>query len=106
MTQVKTLNMINLVSNFPLLFWDVDPETLDLNTHKRFIIERVLENGTMESVHDLFGIYKEEEIIDAIVKSRNISPKTANFWRIKLDINNEIKCLQTQSQETQPKLWK
>ncbi len=30
------------------LFWDIDPETLDLEKHSRFIIERVLKKGSLE----------------------------------------------------------
>ncbi len=30
------------------LFWDIDPETLDLGKHSRFIIERVLKKGSLE----------------------------------------------------------
>lgn len=29
----------------PELFWDVDPETIDEQAHRRYVIKRVLERG-------------------------------------------------------------
>jgi hypothetical protein len=60
----------------------------------------------MQSVHDLLQMYKESEIIDVIINSRNLGPKTANFWKIKLNITEPIQCLQTQSQKMPEKHWK
>jgi hypothetical protein len=36
-------------SNYsPNLFWDVDPERLDLERHRSYVVARVLEHGTIE----------------------------------------------------------
>jgi len=98
--------MVDLIKKYPTLFWDVKLDTIEQEKHRKYIIERVLENGTMESVHDLFRLYKEHEIIDVIKNSRNLGVKTANFWKIKLNITEPIKCLQTQSQKMQEGHWK
>lgn len=99
------LNM-ELVKKYPQLFWDVKPESVDLEVHKRYVIERVLESGTLESVRDLLDTYSTKEIVDVVCNSRNISAKTATYWMYRLKIKEPIKCLQTQSPAQQNGLWK
>ncbi|MBI4994134.1 hypothetical protein HZC21_00610 [Candidatus Peregrinibacteria bacterium] len=35
------------------LFWDIDPKTIDLKKHKRYIIERILDFGNDKSCLNL-----------------------------------------------------
>ena len=76
------------------LFWDVNLSTLDKNTHKRFIIERILKYGRPESIKWLLANYTEQEIIEVVKLSKNIDRKTANYWAIHYHIpKEEVLCL-------------
>ncbi len=66
-------------------FWDVDPESLDLSRHKTYIIERLLELGDETAIRWLFAAYQRKDIIEVLRFSRSLSPKSRNFWRIRLD---------------------
>lgn len=74
------------------LFWDVDPETIDLEKNARYVIERVLDFGNDEEVRRLFQKYGKERIrftfnrfkIALTPKSRNISQ-----WQL---FRNGIQC--------------
>jgi hypothetical protein len=66
-------------------FWDVDPGFLDLDRHKTFIIERLLELGDETAIRWLFATYHKKDIVAVFRASRSLSPKSRNFWRIRLD---------------------
>ncbi|MEJ0103326.1 MAG: hypothetical protein WDO19_12525 [Bacteroidota bacterium] len=61
------------------LFWDVNPEKLDWEKNKQFIIERVFVRGGMKPVVEIFRKYSLQEIINAVKKSRDLDPVTHNF---------------------------
>jgi hypothetical protein len=67
---------------FRSLFWDVDPSTMDLKSHSRYIIERVLEIGDLDAMFWLQMIYPTRHIIDVCEESRKVSAKSRNFWNI------------------------
>lgn len=96
---------MTLAQRFPTLFWDTDPATVDPQRHAAYVIERVLEEGTLESVRALFAEYPKERIIDVIRHSRRLSRRTANFWRVYLDIKEPIACLQPRSIPAPSALW-
>ncbi len=54
------------------LFWDVNPEKLDWEKNKQFIIERVFVRGGMNPVVEIFRKYSLQEIINAVKKNRKI----------------------------------
>ncbi len=61
-------------------FWDVDPKTLDLPTHKRFIIERLLHYGNEQSWPWLKANFTNQEMTDIASHSRELSLKDKNFY--------------------------
>ncbi len=67
-------------------FWDVDIEELDLVKHKKFIISRVLEHGTLGQIKELKKTYSKNEIAEVVRNSNNISRRVAMFWANLLDI--------------------
>ena len=87
-------------SRFRALFWDADVETLDVEKHKTYIVERILEFGDEDAYRWMFGTYADEEIIAVVRKSRRISPRTAammgNFYRIPRE---ELRCLELASDQ-------
>jgi len=62
------------------LFWDVDPQTIDLEKNARYIIERVLDFGSDEEVRWMWGLYPRERIRDVIEHSRVLQPHTRALW--------------------------
>ncbi len=63
------------------LFWDVDPATLDAETHARYIIERILDFGTDEEVRWMYRQYPHATIRDVVEHSRVLRPETKPLWR-------------------------
>ncbi len=61
------------------LFWDASLDTIDINLHKKFIVERVVTRGFLQDLYLLQKLYSNSEISDALKKSRVLDRKTANF---------------------------
>lgn len=61
------------------LFWDVDPEKLDWERNRRFIIERVLVRGGMKDVQQIFKQYTTSQIVRSVKESRDLDAVTHNF---------------------------
>jgi hypothetical protein len=86
------------------LFWDVDIEKINIDIHAPFIIERVLNKGTLQDFQLLNRIFSSDETISTVKNLKNLDPKTANFAHIYFDIpKNEMKCY-TKNQ-SQVKHW-
>jgi hypothetical protein len=77
----------NVPEDFRYLFWDADPESIDLKTNARYIIERVLEMGGLDSLHWVQHLYPTRLIIETLETSRKITPRSKNFWTIWLKRN-------------------
>ena len=65
------------------LFWDVDPDTIDLEKHARYVIERILDFGTGEEVRWLFKRYPREKIAGVLKLPRGqVDPKSRALWKL------------------------
>jgi len=62
------------------LFWDVDPETIDLEKHARYVIERVLDFGTDEEARWVYHRYPHRRIREVIDNPRMLRPRTRALW--------------------------
>jgi hypothetical protein len=71
------------------LFWDTPVQNINLQQHKRYVIERVLTRGFLEDFYLLLQIYSHEEIKEAVVKSKELDPKTAHFCSNYFEIPKE-----------------
>ena len=71
--------MILLPKSSQKYFWDVNPEKLDSKQHQSFIVERLLEQGDLESLTWINQMYPSSEIRTIANHSRRLSPKTKNF---------------------------
>jgi hypothetical protein len=58
------------------LFWDANLKTLDLQKHKRQIIERVLTRGRIEEVRNLFAYYGRDIIGEVMLSARSLDKLT------------------------------
>jgi hypothetical protein len=60
----------------PSLFWDADVKTMNLQQHKRQIIERTLMRGRVEEVQALFAFYGKDSIGEIALSSRYLDKLT------------------------------
>lgn len=69
-----------LHENFtPSLFWDVDPATLDSAKHRRWVVQRVLEYGTLQDWRALCELYTLQGVVHAAQQARTLEPKALAF---------------------------
>lgn len=87
-------------------FWDIDFSSLDKQKYPDFIIARILEYGDERAIAWLFKYFKKPELRKTLSKRRGISPLSANYWGLILNVpENKILCLQRQSQNKLRKTW-
>ena len=87
-------------------FWDVDLAQLDIEKHSRFIIERILERGRLEAVRWMEETFSPLQIKQVIKTSKNLSPRSANFWSFIFHLpKNQILCLKKSFREKQKLYW-
>lgn len=84
------------------LFWDIDFNKLNSDTHKRIIIERILSLGNLNEFHFLLKTYNTKELISVILQIGYLDPKTMSFVVSFFNISkNKLKCY-TQKQSAPP----
>jgi hypothetical protein len=82
------------------LFWDKGP--LDPEKDKFVIVERILEFGTEKDSHAVISCYGDEFVGEVVRNSRNLSPKTVNYFTMLLDISREAtRCFS----DVSPRIW-
>ncbi|MBW7960148.1 hypothetical protein B6D29_00305 [Microgenomates bacterium UTCPR1] len=88
--------MLNKIpQRFWRYFWDVDPKKINPVKKSNFVIGRLLDKGDVEVVSWVLKNFPLQSIKMMLSSSRDISPKTAHFWRLYLKIpEEEIICLQ------------
>jgi hypothetical protein len=68
-------------------FWDVSSRQIDSGKHSEYVIARLLEHGDIGAIRWLLKTYGKKEIANVVKRSRQLSRKTANFWRLRLAIS-------------------
>ena len=61
------------------LFWDVDINEIDESTHCRFIIQRVLERGSLDDIRATISHYTMPFMISQAQQIRDLDPVTLAF---------------------------
>jgi len=62
------------------LFWDRALTADDVDLHRVWVVERVLEYGQLEDVHTLLRHVGKSAFLEAVAQSRWSSAKTASCW--------------------------
>lgn len=89
------MKTIKLPKSFKIYFWDVDFEKLEFWHAKTFILKRLLDRGDTKALNWVRQHYTKKDITELLLTSRDLSPKTANFWALILGINErKVVCLQ------------
>ena len=86
------------------LFWDIDLNDLNLNTHSSFILARVLDYGTWQDWKLLCSHYTKDEIKKAALEIRSMFPKSLNYIAMYTDIPiSEFRCYKLR--QSAPTIW-
>ena len=75
-------------SSLHTVFWDTNIDEIDLDQHRSFVIERVLEYGTSQDAVWLSQQYPMSGIAEVIQNSRRLSEKSRNYWGLKFGLWN------------------
>ncbi|MDI7268389.1 MAG: hypothetical protein QME96_10375 [Myxococcota bacterium] len=96
-----------LVAERQCLFHDVTLDSFDPRVHMSFVIERVLEKGTMASVAALVRWCGEQRIRVFLREGgwRRISPRTRALWSAYL-MMDERECTRKSSRRINSPFWK
>lgn len=63
----------------PALFWDVDRSTVDETAHRRSIIQRVLERGSLDDWRAIRSTYSLPVIVSEAQQMRSLEPTARAF---------------------------
>ena len=61
------------------LFWDVDYNTIDMDKNAPFIVERVLNRGTIEDFRAILKYYGKQGLKDIALHIRYLDKKALHF---------------------------
>ena len=61
------------------IFWDTDYTHIDWDGKARYVIERVVQYGTISDWKAIQSYYGKERIINELIKSRSLDPKSLSF---------------------------
>lgn len=61
------------------LFWDVNPDEIDLEKHRKFIVQRVLERGRDSDWERLKACYTISGIVESAQQLRSLEPSALAF---------------------------
>jgi len=95
-----------LPQNLHSLFWDCRPETVDTEAHAAFIMERILDYGTLAGVRWVLETYGDGRV-KAFLRSRGartLSRKTVSFWTMLLGLEDEV-CFERSSLTRSRVFW-
>lgn len=78
------MSIVTQLSSF--LFWDVDSAEINPDSHRQFIISRVMERGTLADVKIVWSYYGEGKVKSALLNTADLSMKTISFFANQFDI--------------------
>ena len=63
----------------PNLFWDADPADLDFSKHMKYVVQRVLERGTLDDMRHMFSMYGFDNVVATSKTLRSLDPVSFSF---------------------------
>jgi hypothetical protein len=77
----------------PSLFWDTDIKTVDLEKHKKSVIERTLMRGTKEEFDLVLQYYGWEVVKETALSARYLDKYSLAFCSVIFDVpKTEFRC--------------
>ena len=97
---------VSLPSELHDLFWDCRPADVDLEIHAPFVLERVLEYGSLAAVRWALLTYGPERLATFLRERgvRTLSRKTLSFWVLQLGLEAEP-CFERSSLSRSRPFW-
>lgn len=88
------------------LFWDYPPGAIDPDTHAFFVLERVLEYGSLEAARWALATYGPGRLEEFLRRRgvRVLSRKTLSLWTVLLGLEGET-CFATSSLSRSRASW-
>ncbi|MDF3129667.1 hypothetical protein P0Y35_10720 [Kiritimatiellaeota bacterium B1221] len=68
------------------LFWDVDPEQVDVEVHAGFLIPRIMDRGTMKDVDWAWNYYDHDRIKQILLHAPSLHKKTIAFFSAQFQV--------------------
>jgi len=87
------------------LFWDLDLSTSHLDEYPLWVVERVLEYGSLGDVRILTAFFGRETLLDLVSQARLSSDRTRVFWHNVLE-REGVKCTRRFSREEAASSWR
>jgi hypothetical protein len=70
----------------PHLFWDIDPNDIDLEKHAAWLARRVLEYGDWPDWQALVRCYGRDRLATIVTGIRSLHPRALSFCKIWFDL--------------------
>ncbi|MDR2815670.1 MAG: hypothetical protein LBB62_03080 [Proteiniphilum sp.] len=97
-------NKNNIPLFSPALFWDINTGELDMEQHKDFIVNRVLDYGQWDDWKMILDYYGLEQIASIAQNLRSLFPKSLAFISTVSRIpENQFRCYELL--QSKDKLW-
>ena len=66
------------------LFWDTDPDKIDLKKNAKYVIEKVMDFGRDEEVRWMWNLYSKSLLREVAENSRCLRSETKQLWNLML----------------------
>jgi hypothetical protein len=85
-------------------FWDVDMGKIDYEKNARFVVEKVIDRGTLKDFKNLREFYGDERMKREVINARWLGDREINFCCVIFGLNpKDFKCYI--KKQSNPKLW-
>ncbi len=64
------------------LFWDTDPQKLDIQKHAKYIIERIMDLGNENEARWMRRYYSQSLLAEVVKKSRTLGSSSRTLWTV------------------------
>ena len=79
-----------LLDNAKTLFWDVDPDSLDAEQHRDFILGRVLTFGNETAVRSVLRQYGRQVAGEFVARAAHrLDKRSRRFFEVVLNVSDE-----------------
>ena len=90
----------------PHLFWDTDPERVDLENNRNWLVRRVLEKGLWSDWKLLLDLLGEEKIRTAVQEMRHLEGRAMSFACAVLNLErSQLRCSIQKSSRATPWIY-
>jgi len=86
------------------LFWDRPLASSDIDEFPRWVVQRVLEMGTMQDVQMLVAFMQKKRFLEVVSQIQFSSARTESFWKLMLKKENQT-CTRKFYRETAKHSW-